>query len=40
MYIIRNVKIVVEKIVIKVHQIKELYKQLLEDIIFLNVKIV
>ena len=37
-YTMRDVKIVVEKIIIKVYELKKLYKQLSENIIFLKVK--
>ena len=38
-YTIRDVKVVIEKIVVQIYQFKKLYKQLLEDIIFLKVRI-
>ena len=37
-YIIRNVEVVVKKVVIKVYQLKELYKQFLENITFFKVR--
>ena len=38
-HIIRNVEVVVKKIIIKIHQFKKLHQQLSENITFLKIKI-